>query len=122
MFSSSSFAEWKLISENSERGIEFYIDTSSIKKNGQYVYFWKITNRLKPNQFGDLSNKNLYELDCSIPRKTKDLYIAYFTGPMGTGKQAGENTKEFLDTKGWNYIKPGSMLEPLAEYACNNAK
>ena len=39
VYPSTSFAEWKKVSE-SVSGNTFYVDFESIKKNRGYVYYW----------------------------------------------------------------------------------
>jgi hypothetical protein len=55
MFASTSFAEWTKVTKNS--GGTFYIDFDKIKKDGGYVYFWELSDLIKPNKDGKLSAK-----------------------------------------------------------------
>ena len=35
----------------------YYVDTDRIRKNGEYVYYWELSDLLKPDEVGDLSYK-----------------------------------------------------------------
>jgi len=113
MFSSPSFAEWTKVAENVD-GDTYYVDFSTIKKNGGYVYYWRVRDYLKPDPFGDLSNKHLYELDCNIPIKERSLSATYHTEPMGKGPpSATDNT-----TSEWYYWTPNSVGGYRVERVC----
>ena len=47
MFSSTSYAEWTKVGE-SMTGRIYYVDFRRIKKDRGYVYWWEMTDYLKP--------------------------------------------------------------------------
>ena len=49
MFSSTSFAGWTKVAENVS-GDTFYVDFERIRKHGGYVYYWRLSDLLKPNK------------------------------------------------------------------------
>ena len=56
MFSSPSFADWKKVSESVD-GDTFYVDFERIRKHGGYVYWWYLTDYMKPTQPEHLYSK-----------------------------------------------------------------
>ena len=106
LLSTPVFAEWKRVSEN-KFGTTFYVDFDRIRKHGGYVYWWELTDRLKPDQFGDLSDKTYRQGDCKLFRY-KNLSDSYHKEPMGEGtpsKYSNEPDKE------WGYPPPNSSGE-----------
>ena len=68
MFSSTSYAEWTKVTENTN-GTTFYVDFERIKKKGDFLYYWQFED------YGDHplggkyhSNKSFIKLDCSLAR------------------------------------------------------
>ena len=61
VYPSTSFAEWKKVSE-SVSGNTFYVDFESIKKNRGYVYYWLMVDWLNPNSYGPCLPKFLMNL------------------------------------------------------------
>jgi hypothetical protein len=114
MFSSPSYSEWTETSV-SAGGNVFYIDFSSIKKNNGYVYYWQVLDYLKPTEYGDLSSKRLYELDCNIPRKERSISASYHTQPMGNGAAStSDNT-----VREWTFYPPSSPGQIVLDEVCS---
>ena len=86
MFSSStSFAGWKKVDTNTETGDTFYVDFERIKKHDGYVYWWDLTDLLKPNEYGILSGKIYKQGDCKKFRY-KWLSMSFHKESMGGGE------------------------------------
>ena len=113
MFSSStSFAGWTGVSENVD-GDTFYVDFERIKKHDGYVYYWVLSDYLKP-LLGDLSAKAYYQGDCKKFRY-KYLSDSYHKGQMGGGEiSLTSNTPD----KDWNYPPPDSSTEIVLKVVC----
>ena len=47
IFSNVSYAEWIKIAENNS-GAEYYVNFKEIRKSNGYVYYWQLTDYLKP--------------------------------------------------------------------------
>ncbi len=56
MFSTPSYAEWKRVG-NTTNGDSFYVDFDRIRKVDGFVYWWQVTDFLKPDYRGDFSYK-----------------------------------------------------------------
>ena len=76
-FSTNAFADynWKKLGSNTSGNV-FYIDTSSIKKNGSKVFYFTMNDYARPNEFGDLSSRVYMEVNCLNLnyRYLKDFY------------------------------------------------
>ena len=100
-FSSKSNAEWTNVGRNST-GNTHYIDFENIRKHNGYVYYWILSDYLKPLTPGKLlSSKRYQQGDCNIFR-FKVLSYVYHKQPMGRdiGKSAEPVNKK------WRYPSP----------------
>ena len=118
MFSSTSFAEWTKVSE-SVNGYTWYVDFERIKKHDGYVYYWYLTDYLKPSPQGLFSNKSYLKGDCKLVR-TKTLTEHYFTGQMGGGYPKVWELTKFQ--KKWMYPTPDSAGETILKSVCQYAR
>ena len=113
MFSSISFAGWTKVAD-SVSGDTFYVDFERIRKHDGYVYFWDLTDLLKPNESGSLSAKVYKEVDCKLFR-FKTLSYSFHKEPMGGGTgDVQESVK-----KGWKYPVPDSISELILNKICS---
>jgi hypothetical protein len=117
MFSpSTSFAEWTKVSENV--GATFYVDFERIRKHDGYVYYWQLSDYLKPIEYGILSGKIYIQGDCKKFRY-KYLSASFHKGPMGGGiVNETSNTPD----KDWNYHPPDSSGEIILKTVCQYAR
>ena len=113
MFSSTSYAEWTKYNEN-DVGDRFYLDFDRIRKHDGYVYYWRLSDYLKPTEFGDLSVKVYMQGDCKLFR-IKGLSLTSYKYPMGEGDSDTETPSDE-----WIYPHPEAGIEKSLNYACNN--
>lgn len=111
-FTSPVFAEWTWVSES--EGGTFYIDFHTVKENNGYVYFWDLSDYLKPSPQGNLSAKSLNELDCDIPRKFRPLSYVFYKQPMASGSVNSNSN----DASEWIYPSPDSVGEAKIDVVC----
>ena len=115
-FSNISFAkDWTYLSRN-KSGVEFFIDYKSLEKNGDYILFWYLSNRKKPDKWGSLSAAVLREVDCKKMR-FKSLRYAYYYGSMGTNLEKYANSTNMK----WRYPKYNSINEIMLNSVCKKA-
>ena len=114
MFSSTSFAEWRKVSEN-VNGTIYYVDFERIRKHGGYVYYWRLDDYLKPTKYGDLSGKVYHQGDCQLFR-FKGLSFSFHKEPMGGG--TGEVIEPRGDNANWKYPSPNSVNEVILKSVC----
>ena len=114
MFSSTSFGGWTKVDENMDTGTIFYVDFERIRKVDGYVYFWDLSDLLKPNRFGRLSVKHYQQGDCKLFR-FKILTLVHHNQPMGldTGKTSNQKNPE------WMYPPPNSSGEDILKSVCS---
>ena len=95
-------------------GTTFYGDFTRIRKHGGYVYYWYLTDYLKPGEYGDLSDKTYRQGGCKLFR-FKNLSYSFHKEPMsgGTGKVDNVPDKE------WFYPSPNSAIEYNLKSVCN---
>ena len=113
MFSSISFAGWTKIGEIIS-GDTYYVDFERIRKHDGFVYWWYMTDYLKPDKWGDISSKQYAQGDCDSFR-FKTLSFVFYKLPMGG--DTGEIQEPI--NKDWNYPPPDSMLEIILNEVCS---
>ena len=114
IFSNVSYAEWIKIAENTS-GAEYYVNFKEIRKSNGYVYYWQLTDYLKPTSSGKLSSKIYVQGDCNIFR------YAYLSGSfhkksMGKGEYVEPITPKFE----WTYPTPNSTSNSVLKTVCTH--
>ena len=66
-FLSPSYAEWTKVNKDAD-GNTNYVDFESIRKKDGYVYWWVLSDILKPTIQGHLSSKSYNQGDCKLFR------------------------------------------------------
>ena len=94
-------------------GDTFYVDFERIRKNDGSVYFWVLSDYLKPTKYGDLSSKVYYEGDCKLFRMMR-LSSSYHKQPMGGGTGDVNTLKQ-----DWSYPSPNSVIETILKKVCS---
>ena len=89
------------------------MDLDRIRKNDGYVYFWAVTDFLKPDKYGDMSSKIYREVDCKAFRQ-RDLTYFFYKQPMGGGQGESFNP----DNPEWKYPPPESVVEFMMDTVC----
>ena len=112
--SSPSYAEWTKLLGTSSIGDTFYVDYERIRKYDGFVYYWRLTDFLLPNEIGDLSGKSYNQGDCKLFR-FKILSCIFYTELMGRGSGRSETAKN----PEWNYPPPNSINELMLKQVCS---
>ena len=63
----------------------FYIDKSSVKKVGPYLYFWTLSNYIIPDKYGTKSVVSFSRVECNSIKSQMLSYTSYFDF-FGEGK------------------------------------
>ena len=113
MFSSSSYAEWTKVSGNAMGTV--YVDYERIRKHDGYVYWWELSDFLKPSPNGMLSAKYYNQGDCKLFR-FKRLSYSYHNEPMGDGTAIDNFTPKNPEL---TYPIPDSIGEITLKQVCN---
>jgi hypothetical protein len=116
MFSSPSFSDWTKVDED-VKGNAFYVDFERIRKVDGYVYYWDLSDYLKPIKYGILSAKVYRKVDCKL-FQFKDLIFSFHKEPMGRGSQ--ESDYDYSPkTPEWRYPSPNSSGESILKSVCS---
>ena len=118
LFSTPSYGQhnwgkWTFVSMSVDFD-KYYYDKDRVRKSGKYIYFWELTDYIKPDDlWGYLSTTKYIQLDCNIIR-FKVLKIQTYNKPMGEGKQEFDFTvkEEFTNPK------PNSVREVIYNKIC----
>ena len=116
VLSTPVFADWTKVSEG-VNGDTFYVDFERIRKHGGYVYYWRLSDYLEPNKYGNLSAKVYFKGDCKLFR-VKYLSFSLHKEPMGGGKPSTSSNKP---DKEWQYPPPDSVIETVLKLVCEYA-
>ena len=106
---------WTLVS-TSEVDTKIYVDKSSIRSEGNKVFWLQLDSYAKKMDLEDVtinSSVGKIEGDC-IKMARRDLYVAYHEKKMGKGKIVFEDTK----TSEWVYNSPDSVWYITLDYVC----
>ena len=112
MFSSTSFADWTKVDVGAN-GNTNYVDFERIRKVDGFVYFWDLSDYLKPYETGMLSTKIYYQGDCKLFR-FKGLSYSFHKEPMGGGTGRVVEPDE-----NWKYPPPNSVSETILKSVCS---
>ena len=115
MFASPAYADWEEIGE-SDSGT-YYVDFDRIRKNGEYVYYWDLSDLLKPDEDGDLSGKVYNQGDCKVLRY-KRLSYSFHKQPMGEGSGNADSPPN----PEWMYPPPNTPIEIMLKRVCEFAE
>jgi hypothetical protein len=113
VFASPSYAKWKKVSE-SVNGNTYYVDFERIRKHEGFVYFWQLTDLLKPDEYGELSFKVYKQGDCKL-FQYKSLSYVYHKQPMGQDTGDTDSIKH----PEWAYPPPSSANEAILKAVCS---
>ena len=96
-------------------GDTYYVDFERIRKHDGFVYYWTLSDYLKPTKTGTFSGRVYHQGDCKLFRY-KYLSDSYFKGQMGKGDyNSGSNKPD----KEWTYPSPKSIAEKILNLVCS---
>lgn len=128
MVSSNAAAEWEewfvpnrnlsqWVVANYTEAVTVYADAATIRKSGNMVHMWDLTNFQTGKALGGekraLSFKKEQEYDCGR-QQARILYISWHSENMGGGEIIGSDRT----ISGWRPILLGTILERLWKTAC----
>ena len=120
MTCSVAWADWELLVEDTERKTIWYIEKSSVQREGVISKMWHMTNFLSTRKSKDgkpyKSEKVFYGYDCKTKRS--NIYKAVRYSQLdGKGSVVDSLDFEVLDEK-WEPIVPGAFDAELWKIAC----
>ena len=105
-----AWAEWVKYGETDIASL--YYEPATIKKHGNRVGVWRITDLKERHKDGALSFHGLEEYDCKEER-VRFVSLTAFSGPMASGKILRSARKQFERN-----ILPGSVAETMLKILC----
>ena len=112
VMSNSAMAGWNKVTVNEEATI--YAELSSLRKSGDTVKMWDITDLKKKNTADKFQSiKMLHEYDCKL-QKSRILTYTMYSGNMGNGNVVNSSNH----AHDWLPVKAGGIVLPLWKTAC----
>ena len=112
-----AYAEWMAIgSSESLGGYTVYVDPDTIRRNGDLVKVWALTDYKTIQTVADLSfssSKAQNEFDCA-DESQRELAVTWSSGNMGNGNGVWTN----FDEATWIPVAPGSVGQGVWDFAC----
>ena len=117
VMSAGASAEWVKVASSDDGNITYYADPATIRKVGDKVRVWTLTDYKTSNVAGGdqqyLSTKVQEEFDCA-KETARHLNLSAFSGNMGAGKEVG---REKNPAK-WHPVVHESIGEDVWKFAC----
>ncbi len=114
--SSLVYANWTLIDMDTEGTVLFYIDKSTIQKNGQYLRVWEKIEYSEKSDMAIKSNvrstRTYVEIDCR-EKKARVLSFTSFTSPNLINQKNSSN-----QTQEWEFIAPKTIFDSVLIQVC----
>jgi hypothetical protein len=114
LVSGAASAEWTIANNDDEHIL--YVDRATIRRNGNFVKMWHLTDYKKAKVFNDksdLSARSQREYDCK-DEKSRILSLATFSGQMAKGTVTFSTSV----TQEWEAVPPESINATLWKIAC----
>ena len=106
-----AWAEWVEVAATDAS--TFYINSASIRKNGNFRKVWVIQDLKQRDENGVRSRRVLDEIDCKEERR-RFLAISSHSEPMA----GGETLSSKDGVSEWNAIPPDSTAETMLQRVC----
>ena len=107
----SAWAEWVQVADNSNG--KAYIDTETIRKDGNLVRVWQITNLKERHKDGELSRRFRFEYDCK-QESYRFMSFSEHSEPMAGGNTLQNGTGDGI----WRDLPPNSVGEAVLKKVC----
>jgi hypothetical protein len=113
MLSIPALASWTEVTE-SVRGAVYYVDVSTIKKDGHTKTFWNMVNYSEPTEFGAMSARFKDVIDCN--RETQSsLAHTWFSKP----DLEGAVINNYTPSNEVRHIAPQTVNAAIMDFVCS---
>ena len=106
-----AYAGWVFVSAEDEAGMTMYADPDTIRRNGNLVKMWHLSDRTTTEGYGSIKTQREY--DCATARH-RLLAASILSEHMGLGTILSDNVKEGQ----WIPVEPESSGQALWKFAC----
>jgi hypothetical protein len=130
LFGSQAWAAWEVLTISADKQVVIYAETTTLRREGDFVFTWVVYNRSTAAPDGSMSSKALNQYDCN-QYQARSWEQSFYDAPMATGNRLpgrGRNTCEAgdsLDTSTqarcespWLPVKRGTTGEDLLRALC----
>jgi len=130
LFGSQGWAAWEVLTISADKQVVIYAETTTLRREGDFVFTWVVYNRSTAAPDGSMSSKALNQYDCN-QYQARSWEQSFYDAPMATGNRLpgrGRNTCEAgdsLDTSTqarcespWLPVKRGTTGEDLLRALC----
>lgn len=108
----SASAEWVVVAESDSS--TFYIDPSTVRKEGTLRKTWEVDNFKQREADGSMSSRMRIEYDCQGER-TRGLALSKHSEPMAKGNTIVSYGE---DRRGWREIPPNTPANDILKIVC----
>lgn len=112
-FSANIYARWVPVTISADNTQKYYVESESIKKIGNTFRAWTLVDYQTKNQYGNLSHKAYFEIDC-VESRIRNISYTFFTENMGKGVA----TSYTPDKSEWVYGSPESINDYIIKFVC----
>ena len=110
----SASAEWLLVDQSNKA--KHFVNLENIKRRGDLVEIWQITNLFAPDDDGTLSRRGLEQHDCRND-KWRLLDVSFHSDHWAKGRIISSQSYEEAEAK-WQRTPPETVGETIHKMAC----
>jgi len=108
-FAVQAWAAWEVVTISADKQVVIHAETSTLRREGDFVFTWVIYNRSTAAPDGSVSSKALNQYDCN-QYQARSWEQSFFDAPMATGKR--------LPGRGRNVCEASETLETTTQARC----
>ncbi len=129
-FTGKLWAAWDVLTISADKQVVIYAETTTLRREGDFVFTWVIYNRSTAAPDGAMSSKALNQYDCN-QYQARAWGQSFFDAPMASGNrlpgrgrnicEAGDTLDTRVDTRcesPWLPVKRGTTGEDLLRALC----
>ena len=106
-------ADWTAVGNTVDESNYYYVEKNSIRKVGNFHYYWRLVDKLEPDEMGYFSIKYYIKADCET-RNIAVLSLNFHKQQMGVGEAFIYNYTD----ENWLDTPPGSVQDFELDVIC----
>lgn len=111
LWGSRAWAAWEVLTISADRQVVIYAETTTLRREGDFVFTWVVYDRSTAAPDGSMSSKALNQYDCN-QYQARSWEQSFFDAPMATGNR--------LPGRGRNTCEAGDSLETGTQARCES--